>query len=165
MLLDMSSINLISPITNVPNRNNTSQVTYITSPPSGDPEEEKEIFTSSGQGGSNRHRQAVPAPNKTCRVQTPFALRLSQQSKNSLHCTVFPRSHICDISIIPENSSCVKTFLQKELIIYSKYRANAFQKPCTPQTFLLTPANFCPLGKKSGYRTRNKCDSRSFYNL
>lgn len=44
------------------------------------PEEEKEFFTSSGQGGSNRHRQAVPAPNKVCRVQTLSALRLSQQS-------------------------------------------------------------------------------------
>ncbi len=30
--------------------------------------------------GSNRHRQAVPAPNRICRVQTLSALRLSQQS-------------------------------------------------------------------------------------
>ena len=48
--------------------------------PPENPEEEKEIFTSSGQGGSNRHRQAVPAPNKVCRVQTLSALRLSQQN-------------------------------------------------------------------------------------
>ena len=30
--------------------------------------------------GSNRHRQAVPAPDRICRVQTLSALRLSQQS-------------------------------------------------------------------------------------
>ena len=30
--------------------------------------------------GSNRHRQAVPVPNRICRVQTLSALRLSQQS-------------------------------------------------------------------------------------
>ena len=77
----ISITNFTTASTKVPSRRSSSKVMYIGHhlPPE-NPEEEKEIFTSSGQGGSNRHRQAVPAPDKVCRAQTLSALRLSQQS-------------------------------------------------------------------------------------
>ena len=80
-LFCISITNFTTASTKVPSRRRSSKVMYIGHhlPPE-NPEEEKEIFTSSGQGGSNRHRQAVPAPNRICRVQTLSALRLSQQS-------------------------------------------------------------------------------------
>ena len=80
-LFCISITNFTTASTKVPSRRSSSKVMYIGHhlPPE-NPEEEKEIFTSSGQGGSNRHRQAVPAPDKVCRVQTLSALRLSQQS-------------------------------------------------------------------------------------
>ena len=80
-LFCISITNFTTASTKAPSRRRSSKVMYIGHhlPPE-NPEEEKEIFTSSGQGGSNRHRQAVPAPNKVCRVQTLSALRLSQQS-------------------------------------------------------------------------------------
>ena len=118
MLLDMSSTNLISPITNVPNRNNTSQVTYITSPPSGDPEEEKEIFTSSGQGGSNRHRLGVS------------------------------KVTYCDISIIFENSGCVKTFFAKRVDNLLEISIERIPKALHAPNVSAYPSEFLPSGQK-----------------
>ena len=47
---------------------------------SGDPSPQGLSFRLPKSEGSNRHRQAVPAPNRICRVQTLSALRLSQQN-------------------------------------------------------------------------------------
>ena len=80
-LFCISITNFTTASTNVPSRRSSSKVMYIGHhlPPK-NRRKKKKFLRPPKSGGSNRHRQAVPAPNKICRMQTLSALRLSQQS-------------------------------------------------------------------------------------
>ena len=90
----MSSTNLISPTTNVPNRNSISQVTYITSPPSGEPGGRKRNFYVLRSGrkqpppaGSACTRQSLPCANAFC-------LASVATKRCALCCLVFPSPRV-----------------------------------------------------------------------
>ncbi len=89
--------------------NQSCRFMYITSSLS---EGEKDLLPPKSEG-SNRHRQAVPAPNNICRVQTPSALRLSQQSNMRSVAGCFQGHEKRDSTIIQINPAVVKPFLQK----------------------------------------------------
>ena len=80
-LFCISITNFTTASTKVPSRRSSSKVMYIGHhlPPK-NRRKKKKFLRPPKSGGCNRHRQAVPAPDKICRMQTLSALRLSQQS-------------------------------------------------------------------------------------